>query len=125
MIISCRYPFCKEKDVTGSTDLCQEHFDHWVAAHTYEPEEIERWLFDERRKVIPAPGNVEVKMPERKVEIICSYSKHNRQVGTFHGFFQSGDAEYDFNPVAIIEIEDGTVVQMSAHQIKFVKEDPQ
>lgn len=39
--------------------------------------------------------------------------------GLFHGFYQSGSAEYGLDPVAIVECLDGSVVEVGTRQMIF------
>jgi len=52
----------------------------------------------------------------RKVKILHGEFKCN--IGYFHGFFQYGDAEGQ-TPMAIIELENGHVIDVETENIQF------
>lgn len=56
-------------------------------------------------------------MKTRKV--IATINQKERE-GHFHGFFQVSDGD-GAEPVAVVELEDGSVQEIAAHQIKFAE----
>jgi hypothetical protein len=54
----------------------------------------------------------------RKVEI--KLSSYAGQVGFFHGIFQVGNLERGCDPVAVVELHDGSMCQFDTSYIRFL-----
>ena len=76
--------------------------------------ELERWDTT-HCKVVPEP---EVAVDHRTGLRKCTIST-NKTPAYFHGWFQDGNKEDGFLPVAIVEFEDGRTTTVSAGHITF------
>lgn len=56
----------------------------------------------------------------RKVEI--KLSSYAGQVGFFHGIFQCGNLENGCDPVAVVELPDGSICEFATSYIKFLSQ---
>jgi len=49
----------------------------------------------------------------------CHHTSNGKIKGIFHGFFQEGNLEHGCDPVALVELEDGTIEAPCASSIQF------